>query len=122
MAGPYPSETETAYSPFSTRNTVLEGVEAKKHIVSELIEGRLCLLEAVAQFEAVHRTSTLDLEHSLGVPVSQDGESICRSVIGWIPIVMGDRPEQANMVIEKLEGELDTLLARHGKVLLPSLN
>ena len=122
MSRPFPTEVETAFSPFANRNSVLQGVEAKKRVVVDLIEGRLTFLEAVARFDAIHRDSTANLEMKMGILASHDGESLCRKVIGWVPLVLGDRPEQADAITARLEGELQAILDRFGKVLLPSLN
>lgn len=121
MTRPYPADAEAAFSPFATRNTVIEGVQAKKQVIHDLIEGHLTLLEAAARFSDIHCHSTANLEQSLGIFPTQDGESICRTVIGWVPLLLNDRPEQADAIVERLEGELTEMLATTGKVSLPEV-
>src|SRR5262249_31304307 len=56
----------------------------KQEAVAALIAGRLTLLEAAATFRAA------------GCPrPDADGESACRSVIGWVHLALCDRPERA---------------------------
>ncbi|HEY8503358.1 MAG TPA: hypothetical protein VIL46_02170 [Gemmataceae bacterium] len=89
----------------------------------QLIEGRISLLEAVARFQAVHRSSTAKLEKSLGVSASPtDPESMARAVIGWVHLELSDRPEHAEAVSGRLERELQRSLDRTGKLSLPSVN
>ena len=116
---PYPSETVD--SPFTTMNIVRAAVAAKKQILAELIEGHLTLIEAVARFEAVKCDTTTEILRTLGVTPPENTLSRCRAVIGWVQLVLSDRPEQAEAVSERLEVELQQHVNCHGRILLPAL-
>lgn len=102
---------------------VLQGVQRKKDLIHRLIEGRLPLLAAAAEFQDIHRGSTATLERSLGfLDVPGDAEGLCRAVIGWAYLELRERPEQADAVTERLESELQRSLDQNGKIALPSRN
>ncbi len=91
----------------------LERLQAKQQIIAELIHGRLPLLEATARFRAAQRRREND-------PASPDeGEQLCRTVIGWAHLALSERPERADAFSEGLEQELQAHLARHGTLRLP---
>jgi hypothetical protein len=84
----------------------LQRVEGKQQVIADLIAGRLDLLEAAARFA------------HLQPGFSDDGERLCRSVIGWAYLALSDRPERAEALTERLEQELAAHLERHGVVRL----
>jgi hypothetical protein len=86
----------------------LQRLHVKQQTVAALIEGRLDLVEAAVQFRAAGLA-----------PQPEDGEALCRSLIGWVHLALRDRPERAEALSEELENELQTHLARHGAVRLP---
>ena len=86
---------------------VLQGLQQKQAIINQVIEGRLALWDAAGRFQAAHQAARLCLETATGVPShSIDGETVCRQIIGWVYLALSDRPEQADRVSERLEGEL----------------
>lgn len=101
-------------------NRLPGALRQKQQIVSRLIEGRLCLTEAAAGFRAA--TNAAGSSGAAGIlnPLPSDGESICRTVIGWVHLALADRPEQADAVSARLESELQAQLDRFGSVRLPS--
>lgn len=97
--------------PGSKRNNhrqALQRIHLRQQTIVALIEGRLSLLEAADRFrDPIPGTQ------------SDDGESVCRSVIGWAHLALRDRPERAEALSEVLENQLSAHLARHGAVRLP---
>jgi hypothetical protein len=121
---PFPVERETLNTPIADRpaRAVLQGLLVKKAIVNQLIEGRLPLLEAAAQFQVAQRMSSACLERATGVPSSMpDSEAVCRTLIGWVHLALSDRPEQAEQVSDRLERELQGYIERFGKISLPPI-
>jgi hypothetical protein len=88
----------------------LQRLQAKQHIIHELISGKLELLEATARFRQHQAEATSG---------GEEGESLCRVVIGWVHLALSDRPERAEAFSEQLERELQSHLARHGSIQLP---
>jgi hypothetical protein len=98
---------------------VLLGLQQKQAIINQVIEGRLPLWEAADRFQAAHQAARVCLETATGVPGhSIDGEAVCRQIIGWVYLALSDRPEQADRVSERLEGELREHLTKHPAVVL----
>jgi hypothetical protein len=78
----------------------------KQEAVAAVIAGQLTLLEAATRFRAA------------GCPrPDADGESACRSVIGWVHLALCDRPERAEEVSARLERELQKYLTHPGGLL-----
>ena len=101
-------------------NPVLEHVRAKQEIVLQLLDGRLGLLEAASQFQRVNRL--LKGQGASLIPGGanpDDGERVCRMVIGWVQLALADRPERADVLTARLEQELQEHLAKQGAVVLP---
>src|SRR5262245_24742475 len=99
---------------------VLENLQRKKQIISELIAGRLELIEAAARFQPIHRASADCLADVTGIATKlADNECLCRTMIGWVHLALNQRPEQAERVSEQLERELQHHLDRCGHVHLP---
>jgi hypothetical protein len=96
------------------------GLQQKQAIINQVIEGRLPLWEAAGRFQAAHQAARRCLETATGVPNhSIDGESVCRTIIGWVCLVLSDRPEQADRVSERLEVELCDTLKKNSPALTP---
>ncbi len=89
---------------------LLQGLQQKRKIITELIDGHMPLMVAAAQFEAAHQVTTVCFQQITGVPAPTDSESICRMMIGWVHLELSDRPEQAERISEKLERELQGYL------------
>jgi hypothetical protein len=85
----------------------LERLERKQRVIADLIDGRLRLLEAAARFRDVQKAAP------------EDGERLCRAVIGWVYLALSDRPERAEALASALERELQTIVSRQGAVRLP---
>jgi len=99
---------------------VLLGLQQKQAIINEVIDGHLPLAEAAGKFQAAHQAARVCLETATGVPGhSIDNESACRTIIGWVYLALLDRPEHADRVSERLEGELRELLNRNALVKTP---
>lgn len=87
------------------------GLLQKQAIISQVIDGKLPLWEAAGRFHLAHQAACRCLESATGVPNhSIDGESVCRTIIGWVYLTLSDRPEQADRVSERLEVELRNTL------------
>jgi hypothetical protein len=115
---PYPAERQTRNEGASIApRAVMQSLLAKQQIINELIAGRLELLEAAARFQAAHRTTAACLVVVAAAP--GDGESLCRTVIGWVHLALSGRPEEAERVSERLERELQGHLERQGQLSLP---
>jgi hypothetical protein len=96
--------------PPVTAASALDRVAAKQRVVEQVIAGRLGLVAAAARFAALGRGL---------LPAAEDGEGVCRAVIGWAELALRDCPERAAAVAERLESELRRHLNRHGGVDLP---
>ena len=113
---PFPAAREQTANtlPSASPHAILSGLQQKRRIINELIGGHLPLLEAAVQFQAV-RATTVCLERVTGVPTATDNESLCRTVIGWVHLVLSDRPEQAERISQQLESELQGYLETSGQ-------
>jgi hypothetical protein len=110
---PYPVESRVRNAEPALPKAVLLGLQQKQAIINQVIEGRLGLSEAASRFQAAHRAASVCLETATGVPsLTIDNESACRTIIGWVCLALSDRPEQADRVSERLEGELRDLLKK----------
>src|SRR5262245_43783529 len=79
----------------------LQRLQNKQQVIADLIGGRLSLLAAATRFQAL----------------AADGrgeEATCREVIGWAHLALRERPETADALSARLEGELERHLSRHG--------
>jgi hypothetical protein len=94
----------------------------KEQIVQQVCRGQLDLLTAAARFREVTRTAERGGWSELCRPGPQDAESVCRTVIAWAGLALADRPERAAAVTARLEAELETNLARLGRVEFPDPN
>src|SRR5919197_853886 len=93
---PYPVGGAANTAEPALPKAVLLGLQQKQAIINQVIEGRLPLWEAASRFQAV-----------------------CRQIIGWVHLVLSDRPEQADRVSERLEGELREHLTKNAVALTP---
>ena len=110
-ANPFPVSRER-HTNTSCPGSALQELHAKQAIVSDVIDGRLPLVEAAARFQAAWRSAN-------GI---DDGETACRTVIGWVHLTLSAHPEQADRVSDRLERELQTHLERAGNLSVPVLN
>jgi hypothetical protein len=103
-----------AISPIAARGKqcllALERLEAKKAIIGQLIDGRVRLLDAAAQFRELARPGTASAE---AFERQDSDEYWCRSVIGWVCLALGEQPERADPLASRLETELSAHLAKH---------
>ena len=100
------TEQRTAASRDEHRRA-LERLEVKQQIIADLIAGRLPLLDAAARFRDAHANP------------AEDGERLCRVVIGWVYLTLSERPERAEALANRLEQELQVIVSRQGLVRLP---
>ncbi len=107
--------------PAISSRLVQQSLNTKQQIISELISGRLQLLEAAARFQVAHSATALCFANATGVPMgAADGESLCRTVIGWVHLSLSsNRPEEAERVSERLERELQGHLETGASMKLP---
>lgn len=82
--------------------TLLDGLVRKQQAVAAVIAGGMSLFEAADRFRADDR---------------DDPEAACRTVIGWVHLALRDRPERAEPLTERLERELQSHLARPGRLI-----
>lgn len=87
------------WPPPNARDLLAE-LRRKQLAVSAVIDGKLSLLEAAGWFR--------------NECTSVDGEALCRTVIGWVHLALCERPEKAEAVSLRLEGELQVFLDRTG--------
>jgi hypothetical protein len=97
-------------------------ISAKRSVTQQLLAGELTLLEAADCFRALNEvpsdcpgTAYLTLH-----PGNSEGERLCRQVISWVAgeLLETDR-EEARATVERLEAELEAILATSGTVHLP---
>jgi hypothetical protein len=117
----YPDKKRTwNEEPAHGSRLLLQGLHAKQQVITDLIEGRLKLLEAASRFQAAHSTTLASVAGTTMYPEKlSDSEHVCRTVIGWVHLALGNRPEEAERVSARLERELQTYLDRFGTVSLP---
>jgi hypothetical protein len=117
---PYPVGKAAPNSAPALPKAVLLGLQQKQAIINEVIGGHLPLWEAAGRFQAAHQAARVCLETATGVPNHTiDGETVCRTIIGWVCLALSDRPEHADRVSERLEGELREYLSRNALVKTP---
>ena len=117
---PYPVGKPAPNSAPALPKAVLAGLQQKQAIINQVIDGHLPLWEAAGRFQAAHQAARACLETATGVPTHTiDGETVCRTIIGWVCLALSDRPEHADRVSERLEGELRELLTKNALVTTP---
>jgi hypothetical protein len=92
----------------------LQRLDAKKEVIGQLIDGRLHLLDAAAQFRQLNRPVPIGAAQA-GTRNDSD-EDLCRSLIGWVYLALSERPERAEALSDQLEAELAAHLKQHGSV------
>jgi hypothetical protein len=111
---PYPVGGTANIAEPALPKAVLLGLQQKQAIINQVIEGRLPLWEAAGRFQAAHQAARRCLETATGVPSHAiDSEQVCRTIIGWVHLVLSDRPEQADRVSDRLEMELSEHLTKN---------
>jgi hypothetical protein len=105
----------------SRRVAVLSRLEAKRHIIGDLLANRKSLLQAAGEFRAWNETSEQATRNCLRLnPGKSEGEHVCRQVIEWAYREAADvSPSHADAVKVGLEAQLEALLAKNGKIVLP---
>jgi hypothetical protein len=95
---------------------------AKSDLAAGVIAGRLTLLEAAAEFQALDMQNP-DFHWRMfrALPGDSDGERYCRMVMRYAENLLLHQPSEAEAVLSRLEEELQTHLRQHGTVCLPSL-
>lgn len=117
---PYPVGKAARNGEPALPKAVLLGLQQKQAIINQVIEGHLPLWEAAGRFQVAHQAARVCLESATGVPNNSiDGETVCRTIIGWVYLALSERPEQADRVSERLEGELRDTLLKNAPVLIP---
>jgi hypothetical protein len=94
---------------------------AKEAAVADVIAGRLTLLEAAAEFRDLN-AQIPQAKHWLAhqYPDQPYELALCRSIIRRVGLELRPRmPEQAEILIARLEAELAEHIHRHGRVCLP---
>ena len=91
--------------------------EVKAHVAAEVIAGRRSLAEAIEQFRALDREWP---ENHRGPRTPEDfgmsqDEWDGRNVLDYVRRVLADRPAEATAVADRLEKELQQLLADRKK-------
>jgi hypothetical protein len=91
--------------------------EAKAQVAAEMIAGRRSLAEAIEQFRALDREWP---ENHRGPRTPEDfgmsqDEWDGRNVLDFVRRVLADRPAEAAVVADRLEKELQQLLAERNK-------
>ena len=113
LTKPYPVGRRARNAAPALPKAVLLGLQQKQAIINEVIDGHLPLWDAAGRFQAAHQAARVCLEKATGVPShSIDGEAVCRTIIGWVYLALSERPEQADRVSERLEGELHEVLTK----------
>jgi hypothetical protein len=107
MVGTLQAEGVGLVSTRERHRQALQRLQAKQGIIADLIAGRLGLLEATARFRAVQQDR------------SEDDETLCRTVLGWLRLALSDRPERAEALSAALQRSLDDHLSRPGGLRLP---
>jgi hypothetical protein len=88
-------------------------LNAKKQIAEEVIARRRSLAEAMKQFRALDQEwpqLNVGAERAKALGISED-EWLGRVVIAWVRGVLNRRPDEAAVVVGRLENELQELLA-----------
>jgi hypothetical protein len=111
--GPHPTDSGWSRDMLAPTppgpNAILTRLSEQERAVADLIAGRSSLLEAAGRFRA-----------AAGARSGADGEEACRTVIGWVHLALRDRPERADRVAGRLERELQSSLARFGRLPVPA--
>jgi hypothetical protein len=96
---------------------VQDRIKGKIKVIDRLLAGELTLLEAAAWFRHLNdNPPEAPLDYRTHWPGGSDGEKLCRQVIYWVRM---RRSPEAEGSAERLERELEELLAAGSEVELP---
>jgi hypothetical protein len=103
---------------------VMQRMGHKQHIIGELIEGRISLLEAADCFRYFNKSiPEVPCFYQHAFAGSTDNERVCRQVIHWVRQSWnynGHSAQELREVAKRLEGELDARVKR-GELSLPDV-
>lgn len=90
----------------------LRQVQVRQQVIERLIAGNLSLGQAAREFYAQRPRNWLEGKNPVAkaVPTADDNEWELRTILGWVQLALADRPEQAESVLARLEGELQLCL------------
>ena len=99
-------------SRLTDTNQQLQQVRVRQQIVERLIAGTISLRQAVSEFSASRPRFLLN--HGIMIAKSvgsgNDNEWELRTLLGWVQLALADRLEQAELVLARLECELQACL------------
>jgi hypothetical protein len=102
------------------RPVILWASGQRAALASDLVAGRLTLLQAAAGFRAVEQIKEMYVRPvPLDFPGKTEEERLCRQVLAYAEQRLRDEPGQA-AVVERLRQELQERLDRDGAVRLPA--
>lgn len=121
--GAPPVEDEAAREARLDRElrVALARIDAKTKVIRQVLAGRMGLLEAAARFRDIN-AEPADCpcrEDHLAPLGASRGENLCRQVISWARHQAQEEGSAARATVDRLEAELQVLLARDGDVRLP---
>ena len=106
------------------RARLFRGMEIKRRVAEDLLDGRLTLFQAVVQFQRAERglPASAARLHILRqtFPGNSDAERWCRKVIRYLRATWPESA-RARCAARRLDQELDRHLRRYGTVRLPVL-
>jgi hypothetical protein len=86
---------------------VLDRIQIKQAITTDVIEDRMSLRAAAARFAEINASCPTHMTMLRHVyPGLTDEEVLCRNVISFVATELKDQPERAARVLERLEKEL----------------
>lgn len=102
---------------------VLRRLQIKELIVSEMLAGRLTMLEAAARFQALHRgDERFAKQMAIYFKGQNEEERFCRSVMDFARMRLQQmEPEREAETMAVYERELQAAMNRDGLVVLPEL-
>jgi hypothetical protein len=116
------SNSKQVSAPTEGSEIARRRIRAKNKVVKQLLAGEMSLAEAAAWFRFVNdNPPEFRCDFRSTMPGRCDGEKACRQVISWVEGELPNRMplSQADLVLCRLQGELDALLARGDRVELP---
>jgi hypothetical protein len=101
---------------------VLQRIEIKESLITQLIEGRATIPEVAAHFKMLNsgRVDYLALYHKQ-YPGASDDECYCRNVVAFADARLSRQGRQGSEQTERLRRELDRLLRSNGPFVLPDV-
>jgi hypothetical protein len=116
---------ESFFNPNDPALTEASSWEGRQQITSDVIDGRLSLLEAAAAFRDLNLESPALV---VTYPGSSEGEKACREVIAWVRVELEARTRESGAkksgkgsvdsaaVLARLEAELKAAKGKDGSV------